>query len=153
MPEISHAIVSTQMPVGMLSSPEVMLVQTPTLPTALHTRHAVSHELAQQTPSMQKLLTQSVAPEQPCASSFLHTPAPSHELVPVQPGRSSLAFGTLMQVPTLPGTLHDLHADPHPALQHTPSTQKPLKQSTASIHAALSIFLHAPAPLHTVPPD
>ena len=36
--------------------------------------------------------------------------------------------GSLVQAPTLLGTLHAWHEPPHAESQHTPSTQKPLAQ-------------------------
>jgi hypothetical protein len=101
---------------------------------------------------MQKLLTHSDDPEHPWPSSFLHVPPPSHEFVPVQPGASSLALGTLTQAPTLPGTLQDLQVPVQELLQQTASTQKLLKHSVLAAHPAPKAFLHTPAPLQTVPP-
>ena len=43
--------------------------------------------------------------------------------------------GELLQVPNDPVTLHDLHAVSHALLQHTPSTQKLLKQALPAAQA------------------
>jgi hypothetical protein len=152
MPDASHPLGPLQTLAGTLSSPEVSGVQVPTLPMILHALHAAVHAEAQQTPSTQKLLTHSPVAPHPCPSSFLHVPRPSHEFVPVQPGASSMPFGTLTHLPTFPGTLHDLHEEPQAASQQTPSTQKPLKQSPAAAHVLPLATLQAPAPLQSVPP-
>lgn len=151
-PEASQLFGPLHTLAGTLSSPDVSGVQIPTLPMTLQARHAVVHALEQQTPSTQKLLTQSVAAAHACPSSFLHVPAPSHEFVPVHAGPSSLPFDTLTHLPTLPGTLHALQELPHAASQQTPSTQKPLKHSADAAQAAPSVFVHALMPLQTVPP-
>ncbi len=152
MPEASQLFVPLHTLAGTVSSPDVSGVQIPTLPMTLHERHAVVHALEQQTPSMQKLLTQSDAAPHPCPSSFLHVPAPSHEFVPMHPGASSMPFGTLVHLPMFPDTLQDWHDVPQATLQHTPSTQKPLKHSADVAQTAPSVFVHAPEPLQTVPP-
>jgi hypothetical protein len=151
-PVESQAFMPEQTFVGFESSPAVMFVHVPTLPMALHVRQAAVHAVAQQTPSMQKPLVHSADIAHIWPSSFLHVPRPSHEFVPIQPGKSSFALGTFVHVPTLPATLQALHVPAHVALQQTPSTQKPLKQSPAAPQTAPLIFLQAPAPLQTVPP-
>lgn len=60
---------------------------------------------------------------------------------------------TLVQVPCIPRSVHDLHAPVHAVLQQTLSTQLPLEQSAALPHLApISRFPHEPA-LQTVPPE
>jgi hypothetical protein len=48
---------------------------------------------------------------------------------------SVVPLGRLLHVPTLPTTLHDLHAVSQALLQHTPSMQKLLKQALLALHA------------------
>ena len=42
--------------------------------------------------------------------------------------------GTLVHVPTLPGSVHDAHVPPQAALQHMPPTQAELAQSVVATH-------------------
>jgi len=69
--------------------------------------------------------------------TFLHTPLPSHSFDPVQMFVGLLSVcpaGTLLQIPTLPLELHDLHALLQADSQHTPSTQKLLRQEPLLLH-------------------
>jgi hypothetical protein len=63
---------------------------------------------------------------------------------------------TLAHVPlALPvlASEHAVHVNVHAALQQKPSTQKPLRHSPASVHAApCASLVHAAAPLHVVTP-
>jgi hypothetical protein len=49
--------------------------------------------------------------------------------------------GTGEQVPTLPGTLHDMQLPEQAPLQQKPSTQKPEMHSLARVHAPTLSFL------------
>src|SRR5262252_4754573 len=61
--------------------------------------------------------------------------------------RGSAPTGTFVQVPTLPGWLHDWHIPEQSERQQTPSKQKPLLQSAASAQVA-----PISAPVTTEPP-
>ncbi len=94
--------------------------------------------LSQQTRSTQAWLKHSALPEQGCPFVSTHLPEPLQSCTPWQEGELSVwPEGTLVHVPELPATAHDLHSAVHPLSQHTPSTQKP------SAHWLL--------PAHTIP--
>jgi hypothetical protein len=56
--------------------------------------------------------------------------------------------GTLLHVPMVPVTAHDLQTVSHNALQQTPSAQKPLKHSPPAMHEEPVSVLHPPIPSH-----
>lgn len=111
LPPASQLLGATQTLAGLLSVPEVMLVQVPTDPMRLHERQAVLQLLLQHTPSAQKLLTQSPTTLQPCPLIFLQADAPLFPLQALFPlqtlaGKLSVPFtGMLVQVPIEPATL------------------------------------------------
>jgi hypothetical protein len=79
----------------------------------------------------------------------MHPPAPLH--LPLRPqvcapssGQSpseGLLRGTGEQVPTLPGTRHDMQLPEQAPLQQKPSTQNPELHSLARVHAPPLSFL------------
>jgi hypothetical protein len=77
--------------------------------------------------------------------------APAHvACVPVQAGREPRGVPvTVVQVPTLPPSLHDWHWPPHALLQQTPSTQAPLVHSEAAAHAKPFVFVGWQAPVRS----
>jgi hypothetical protein len=151
LPVPSHALPFTHTFCGTVStSPAGTFVHVPSDVASPHVRHGSVHASLQHTPSMQFPLTQSAALPHGCASSFLHTPAPSHACgAPHVPGSAARA-GTLLHVPSCPVTRHDTHTPSHAVSQHTPSTQYPDTHSVAPPHSVPAVFLHAPAPSHAV---
>ena len=105
----------------------------PSLPARLHCLQLPLQAVLQQTPSVQLPLAHSVNEVQAWPSSFLHCWVASHarSLGQVSSGRPA---GTLMHVPAMPATLHDLQVPLHCAavcVQQTPSTQLPDMQLDA----------------------
>jgi hypothetical protein len=121
------------------------------VPAALaHDRHGAVHALAQQVPSTQCPDRQSPSTPQPCPSTFLQAPAPSHAFPPLQAG---LPFGSPSPAPTfvvhVPVALaHERHVVVHASAQHVPSTQFPEMQSAGCAQLWPSFRLHPPAPSH-----
>jgi len=66
------------------------------------------------------------------------------------PVGSPAPVGTFAQVPSLPGRLHDLHAELHTVAQQTPCAQTPDPHSTAPEHGAPGCFLPQLFTLHTL---
>jgi hypothetical protein len=103
----------------------------------LHALHSPVHVSAQQTPSMQLPLKHSMAPPHTAPRTFLQVPMPSHWFMPLQMFAGALSWvmaGKLLHVPSLPATLHDLHAALQLLLQHTLSAQALLKQASFVAH-------------------
>jgi hypothetical protein len=72
------------------------------------------------------------------APPFTPSQLPAH-VVPAPPHAGRAPFGapvTGAQVPTDPVTSHASHCPVHGTLQQTPSAQKPLSHTLASVHAA-----------------
>jgi hypothetical protein len=71
------------------------------------------------------------------------------------PMGSSAPAATGVQVPTWPTSAHERHGPVHATLQHTPSTQKPLAQSSWLVHADAGVecehepLKHGPFPLQS----
>jgi hypothetical protein len=106
------------------------LAQVPTLPVTLQAWQVPAHVELQQTPSMQLPLKHWLLSVHAEPLLSRQVPAPSQALPPVQALAGKLSCwpaGTLTQVPTLPMTLHARHVPVHALLQHTPSTQLPLR--------------------------
>jgi hypothetical protein len=99
--------------------------------------------------SVRQLLA--AAAVQVAVAALRQTPAPSHALVMLD-GQVSSACpkATLVQVPTLPVTLHAWQLPLHAVLQHTPSTQLPLRQSPFAAHVSPFVNTQAPALLHAL---
>lgn len=61
-------------------------------------------------------------------------------------GVGAVPLGTLLQVPTLPVSAHDLHVPVQALLQQTPCAQKPESHSFAAPHAVpIGLSVHLPA--------
>jgi hypothetical protein len=100
--------------------------QAPTLPTSLHETQVPVQALSQHTPSLQNPLAHAAAPAQAEPLAALHDPVASHAWSPEQLPATWVPAAASTQVPSLPGTLQDLHGPEHEAdSQHTPSTQLP----------------------------
>jgi len=100
-----------------------------------HAWQSPVHAVLQQTPSTQLPLKHSVAPLHVVPTTFLQIPMLSHWLLPMQRFVGTLSWlpaGKLLHVPTVPVTAHDRHATSQAELQHTPSTQKSLRQALAA---------------------
>lgn len=111
-----------------LEAPEIG-AQVPGL-APLQASQAPLQAVPQQTPSMQLPLWHSLAALQVCPVFFLHDPAASQLLVPLQLSLSS-ALLILTQVPPPPVQAWQ---EPHEALpQQKPSTQAPLAHSAARL--------------------
>ena len=99
--------------------------QVPSFAARLHCWQVPLQAVLQQTPSVQLPLAHSVNDVQVWPSSALHCWVASHARSLGQVS-SGCPAGTLLQVPALPATLHDLHLPAHSAAvcaQQTPSTQ------------------------------
>ncbi len=117
--------------------------QKPEAQPAARVQASPAAPFARQVPASQK------APALHCASEVqVATQAAS---VPLQVNRphsfpGSVPAVEMLQLPTVPAVLQASQAPPHPALQHTPSAQKPEVHSLAPPHAPPSTFfaVHAP---------
>jgi hypothetical protein len=104
----------------------------------------------------------SVEPMQVAAAHWVpaaqkrHAPVPLHIPSVPQPveavvmhcvaGVGAVPLGTLLQVPTLPVSAHDLHVPVQAALQQTPWAQNPESHSFAVPHAVpIGLSVHLPA--------
>jgi hypothetical protein len=76
----------------------------------------------------------------------LVTPSSGHSLC------GSAPTGTLVHVPTLPSTAHDWQSPEQSERQQTPSEQKPLLQSIASVQEPPASISAANCPLAAAPP-
>jgi hypothetical protein len=130
------------------------------MPGKLHEWQVAVHAPSQQTPSAQNPLAQSplAAQRTPCCLAP-PTHAPPAQYCGATHGAAALAsdapFGLAAQRPTWPGRLHARHAPVHATSQHTPSAQKPLPQSAATVQTAPVGFLsvaHAPARQYCIGP-
>jgi len=140
------------------SCPAATAVQLPAVPGRLQDSQASPHALPQHTPSAQKPDAQPEAAVHawPRAALGVQVPAPQKlpglqsaseahgemhaAVLPRQRPRpqslaGSVRAGSEAHVPTAPTRLQDWHAPPQPALQHTPSAQKPEAHCAASTHA------------------
>jgi hypothetical protein len=137
------------------SCPDAMFEQVPTEPATLQAWHVVVHASLQQTPSTQLPLTHSFADPHVAPRIFLHTPLPSHWFWPVQTLVGLLSgcmAGILLHVPTLPVTLHALHAVLHELLQQTPSAQLLFKHVLLTLQGWPFSLSHSPALQDTLSP-
>src|SRR5262245_14466769 len=99
--------------------------QVPSFAARLHCWQVPLQAVLQQTPSVQLPLAHSANVEHWRPSSDLHCWVASHAWSLGQVS-SGCPAGTLLHVPALPGTLHDLHLPAHAlavSAQQTPSTQ------------------------------
>lgn len=128
--------------------------QTPAAPARLHDLHVSVQAVLQQTVSTQWALKQSAFPTQALPSFVLQTPAASQDLVPLQilAGLVSSIETSVVQVPTLPTALHVRQAVLQALLQQTPSAQKALTQSAATVQDWPLSFLQTPLPSHAFTP-
>ena len=104
--------------------------------------------MLQQTPSAQWPLAQSVNAVHAWPSSALHCWVASQARSLGQVSLSGWPACTLLHVPALPGTLHDLHLPLHCAAvcaQQTPSTQFPDLQLDAVAAVQPAPLGHAPS--------
>lgn len=100
---------------------------------------------------VQMLLAHSAFVVHGCPVLSKHVPAPLQELTPVHvvvANGSSLPTGSNEHAPTEPITLQLWQVAVHALLQHTPSTQKLLKQFEAMVQVCPAFALHMPLPLH-----
>jgi hypothetical protein len=132
------------------SAPEFFFVAVQALQSVLQTE-------LQQTPSTQKLLVHSPLLVQliPFASSE-HVPAPLHDNPPKHSLSGSRPTPMLPQTPLTPEpfftAVQAWQVPVQPALQQTPSTQKPLTHSVPSTHASPFGALQTLDPLQTSDP-
>jgi hypothetical protein len=130
---------------GSAVSLATLLVHVPAaLPQDLH---AAVQASAQQRPSTQYPVAQSLASSQLCPCLALHAPAPSHTLFPPHAGEEFASVLPLtrlvVQVPA--AFAHDLHGVVHVLEQHVPSTQLPLAHSLPPEHPWPLFFLQTGA--------
>jgi len=119
------------------SVPMGMGLQAPSLPASLQETQTPEQAPSQHTPSMQNPLAHATALEQAVPLAAKQAPVASHAWPPEQLPATWVPGAASTQVPTLPGTLHDLHGPEHEAdSQHTPSTQSPEEQrlAVAAVH-------------------
>jgi hypothetical protein len=121
-----------------------MSAHAPSVPpvfASLHASQALSHAVAQHTPSMQWLFRQSLLSEQACPSRRRHAPRPL-QVRPTPHSRSgSVPSGMSVQIPSVAPLLaatQASHAPPQPALQQTLSMQLPLRHWFAAEQAVPS---------------
>lgn len=92
---------------------------------------------------------------QACPLDFLQAPLPSHAPVPEQ-GVVALRSGaperTLVQMPRLVDSAHDLHVSRQADLQQIPSAQDPEAHSLALAQACPMVFLQTPLPSQALLP-
>src|SRR5512142_1490901 len=94
--------------------------------------HGPVHALSQQTPSVQKPEAQLSPAVHAWPFLPLQLPVASPACPSAQLPGTSVPGCANTQVPSAPGTSHDLHAPEHAAVsQHTPSTQFPEAQAVA----------------------
>jgi hypothetical protein len=105
----------------------------PVSPAWLQDAQVPVHAPSQHTPSAQKPEAQAVAAVQGWPFLVLQAPLPSQACPSAQLPATSVPAIADTQVPSEPGTLHDLQAPVHAATsQHTPSTQLPEAQRVAN---------------------
>jgi hypothetical protein len=106
----------------------------PSRPGWLQDAQVPVHETSQHTPSAQAPVAQSALAVQAWPFFFLQPPLPSHAWPSGQlPGTSAPGMARA-QIPSEPGTLHELHTPAHATTsQHTPSTQNPLAHEAAAV--------------------
>src|SRR6185503_6241764 len=140
------------------------LAQSPRQPSPAALHMYAPHESAAALPHApapsQRAAWLTVEPAHDCARQIApaaysaHAPVPSQK--PLRPQlatpssgqslRGSAPTGTLVQVPTLPSTAHDWHDPEQSERQQTPSKQKPLLQSAASVQSAPASPIAASGP-------
>jgi hypothetical protein len=131
VPIPSHACVAPEHPPSSL--PTATFEQVPAKPLTLQDLQSAVHDVSQQTPSTQFPLRHWLAIVHIVPLTRLQIPLPSHWFDPTHRfvgAVSMLPGGKLPHVPMLPATPQDWHAVLHALLQHTPSTQKLLKQAS-----------------------
>src|SRR6185503_333836 len=111
--------------------PHELLVAAPHSPSPSHSAANVTVDPVQL--GALQIVPRAYSAQAPVPSqvpSCMQPPTPSSE----QSLRGSDPTGVFMQVPTLPGWLHDWHMPAQSDRQQTPSKQKPLLQSSAPPH-------------------
>jgi hypothetical protein len=133
------------------SCPGGTFEHTPDKPATLHALQVSAQAVSQQYPSTQKPLAHCPPFMHVTPLSMLHVPAPLHApFAHSLSGSNPVAIGP--HTPSMPcpsplsATEHASHAPVHSVSQHTPSTQKPVKQSSFAVQAFPLSILQTLAP-------